>query len=76
MDQLLKVTEAADILKISRATMYLIISEEKIPHVKVRGCTRIQEEDLNKYIRQNTSKPLKIDKEIKRFKYKPGMKIV
>jgi len=78
MEQLLTVKEAADILNISRATIYLIMAESKLPYVKVRGGRRIRKEDLEMYIQKNTSKPVKTDdvKGMKRFKYKPGMNIV
>lgn len=76
--KLFTVKQAMEILGVKQATMYKILSENQLPHVKVRGRKQINENDLKRYIEEQTSKPLKIDdlKGIKRFKYKPGMKIV
>ena len=77
MEQLYTVNQTMDILGVKQATMYKILSENQLPHVKVRGRKQIKESDLNQYIEQNTSKPIKIDiGGIQRFKYTKGMKIV
>lgn len=74
---LLKVNEAAELLNVSRATMYRLLSERKIPIVKVRGCTRIKEEDINLYVERSTAEanPIVLGK-YRRINYKAGMKIV
>jgi len=76
VEQLYTVKQGMKILGVQQATMYKLLSEEQIPHVKVRGRKQIKESDLIKYINKNTSIPIKIDVGIQRFKYIPGMKIV
>ena len=77
--QLYTVKQAMGILGVKQATMYRLLSEYIIPHVKVGGRKQINEDDLKRYIQQNTSRPpVRYDdlKDMKRFKYIPGMKIV
>lgn len=76
--QLLKVKEAAKILSVSEATVYKLMMEKQIPHVNVGGRKQINQDDLERYIKANTSKPVKMIKkeDIPRFKYTPGMRIV
>ena len=82
--RLLTVKQAMAILGIKQATMYKLLAEHQIPHVKIRGRKQINEDDLKKYVKQNTSKPpqktdddIKYDiKNMERFKYIPGMKVI
>ena len=77
--KLYTVKQAMDILGIKQATMYRLLSEHQIPHVKIGGRKQINESDLNEYIKRNTSRPPPIIddvKNIKKIKYVPGMKIV
>lgn len=74
--QLLKVKEAAKILGVSQATVYRLITENQILHVNVGGRRQINHEDLERYIKENTSKPVKKYEKIPSLKYTPGMRIV
>ena len=47
---LLKVPEAADQLRISRAKLYELISSGVVPSVKVGGCRRVRHSDLRAYV--------------------------
>ena len=65
------------ILGVKQTTMYRLLAEHQIPYVKVGGRKQVNEDDLRRYIRQQTSHPIaKDDLKGERFKYVPGMKII
>jgi excisionase family DNA binding protein len=52
---LLKISEAASILKVEKFIIYQLIKKEELPAVKITKRTyRIREHDLQAYIRANT----------------------
>lgn len=55
-EPLLKATEVAKILNVSRAYAYQLMHRREIPTVKIGGARRVRLEDLKRYIRENISK--------------------
>jgi excisionase family DNA binding protein len=54
VNTLLKATEVAEILKVSRAMAYNLMLRGEIPTVRIGKCRRVRPEDLSKYIESNT----------------------
>lgn len=52
---LLKATEVAKILNISRAMAYLLMQRGEIRTVRIGTARRVRKEDLNQYILENIS---------------------
>ncbi len=50
---LLKATEVADILNISRSLVYRLIQTGEIPHIRINQAVRVHQDDLYKYIESN-----------------------
>lgn len=50
MEKLYTIKEAADILRVSRAKIYLLIKDEKIKPVKLDKKTLFKESELNRFI--------------------------
>jgi excisionase family DNA binding protein len=47
------IKEVAEILRVSRATLYALCAQGKLPHIRVgtgRGAIRIRDEDLTAFI--------------------------
>ena len=53
--KLLKAPEVADILNCSKAFVYKLIKQKKLPSVQIGYSIRVIPEDLNRFIRENTS---------------------
>ncbi|MFQ5881962.1 MAG: helix-turn-helix domain-containing protein [Candidatus Methylomirabilales bacterium] len=45
----LRIDEVAQYLGISRRTVYRLIEEEKLETVKIRGCSRVRWDDLQRF---------------------------
>lgn len=52
--EVLTIPQVAARLKVSRNTVYRLISDGDLPVVEVRGKSRISESELQKYIDRNT----------------------
>lgn len=52
--ELLTIPQAAERLKVSRNTVYRLISAGELPVVEVGSVSRINEDDLKEYIDRNT----------------------
>ena len=52
-ERLLKATEVARILNISRSLVYRLIHTGKIPHIRINQAVRIHNDDLNRFIEGN-----------------------
>jgi len=48
--RLLTVKDVMEMLQLSRAKIYTLISDKKINPIKIDGSTRFTEEELNKYL--------------------------
>lgn len=55
-EHLLKATEVADILNVSRAFAYKLMQLGEIPTVKIQGSRRVRQEDLARFIQDNISR--------------------
>lgn len=55
LTKLLKVPEVAVILNCSKAFVYKLIKQKKLPSVQIGYSIRVRLEDLNQFIRENTS---------------------
>jgi len=53
-DYLLRPEEAAQMLKISRATLYVLMEQGKIPSVKVGRARRIPTDALRRWLKERT----------------------
>ena len=51
--RLLKATEVARILNISKSMVYRLMKNGKIPYVRINQAFRIRPEDLDKFIEEN-----------------------
>ena len=51
--QLLKASEVAKILNISRSLVYLLIQTGKIPYIRINQAVRVHQDDLCKFIEGN-----------------------
>lgn len=54
MDRILTVTEVAEMLKMSKAKIYLLAQKKKIPHIKLDRNIRIRESDLMEWLDKQT----------------------
>ncbi len=52
--KLLKGEDVAAILNVSRSQAFTLMKQGKIPSVRIGHCVRVQENDLNKFIENNT----------------------
>ena len=52
-ERLLKASEVARILNISRSLVYRLIHNGKIPHIRINQAVRIHNDDLNRFIDVN-----------------------
>ena len=50
---LLKASEVARILNISRSLVYNLIQTGKIPHIRINQSVRVRQDDLNTFIEGN-----------------------
>lgn len=57
--KLLSANDVAQLLNISRSLVYQLIQHGKIPVVQINSVYRIRPEDLELYIQNNLSSPLK-----------------
>jgi len=53
--KLLKAPEVAVILNCSKAFVYKLIKQRQLPSVQIGYSIRVKSEDLNRFIRENTS---------------------
>jgi len=51
--RLLKASEVARILNISRSLVYRLIHTGKIPHIRINQAVRVHNADLNRFIEGN-----------------------
>jgi excisionase family DNA binding protein len=56
-DQLLRPTEVAVRLGVSRSKVYALIQQNRIPSVRVLGSVRVPERALERWIERNTVDP-------------------
>lgn len=55
--KLYTIDQVAEILSISKITMYRLVEARKIPFYKIKGCIRFAENDLANYLNQNRIGP-------------------
>lgn len=55
-DKILTVKEVADYLQISKAKIYMLISRNQIPHIKILRNVRVRESDLLQWLDKQTVK--------------------
>lgn len=53
-ERLLKVAEVALLLSLSKQTIYRMIYEKQIPHVKLRGAVRFQREEILEWLKKRS----------------------
>ena len=59
MQKLLTISEAADLLRISKSKIYQLVADKKIPVVRLEGCERIlfSEQQLESWIQGQYVQP-------------------
>ncbi len=57
-DKIMTVKEVAAYLQISRAKIYMLISRNQIPHIKILRNVRVRESDLVKWLEKQTVKAI------------------
>lgn len=60
MEKLLKFSQVRELLNVSTATLYRLIWDGRIPAVKIGGCWRFREEDIEQVLAH--SRERRIDK--------------
>jgi excisionase family DNA binding protein len=58
MYQLIAIQEAAKYTGLACSTLYAMVSQRRIPYVKVGRLVKFDMEQLNKWIKQNTVMPM------------------
>lgn len=58
MNRLLSVREAALYLNVSPYTLYAMVSQRRVPYVKVGRLTKFDKGELDKWIKQNSVMPM------------------
>ena len=51
-DRVLRPDQVAEILKVSRRTVYRLVSEGELEAFRVRGSLRVRQSDVDRYIRR------------------------
>ena len=51
------IDDAAERISVGKSTIYRLLKEKKLAPTRILGCTRISEEELKRYVRENTSTP-------------------
>ncbi len=64
---LLKKTEVAEILRVSSRTVDRLRSNGALRSTKIAGSVRFQLEEIERYIKKNTTKTLRNDKDAANF---------
>lgn len=52
--KILTISEVAEYLKISKAKIYLLVSKNEIPHIRLGRNVRIKESDLIRWLEKQT----------------------
>ena len=60
LESLLTVPQAAEILAVSRRTIYCLVSDHKLECVKVGGSTRFEAEALRRYVERHRTRTLAV----------------
>ena len=58
--KLLTPDELADLLRISKVSVYRLVEKREIPVYHVRGSLRFAEQDVNNYLKQNRIEPVEL----------------
>ena len=58
MRRLIAIPEAAEYIGLSRHTLYTMVSQRRVPFVKVGSLVKFDVELLDKWIKQNTVMPM------------------
>ena len=54
--ELLRPADVAEILRVSRALVYVLIKSGEIPSIRIVSLVRVRKEDLEKYIHEKAGK--------------------
>ena len=54
MTKLLRISEAAELLRLSKSKVYQLVENQKIPHYRLDGRIVFSEEQIEKYLAQHT----------------------
>jgi excisionase family DNA binding protein len=60
LQKLLRASEVAEILDVSRAFAYQLMQKGILPTVKILGARRVRPEDLTRFIQENISKSVQM----------------
>lgn len=58
IQKLYNTDEIADILSVSKITIYRLVESKKIPFYKIKGCIRFTENDILKYLDKQRIEPV------------------
>ena len=56
--KLYNIDEIAEIMNISKTTLYRLVQTRKIPFYKIKGCVRFSENDILEYLKNQHIKPV------------------
>jgi excisionase family DNA binding protein len=58
MSRLIGVQEAAEYINLSTHTLYTMVSQQRVPHVKMGRLVKFNVELLDKWIKEHTKMPM------------------
>ena len=56
LDKVMTIPEVAEYLKISKSKIYYLVTQKKIPHIKIQRNVRVFESDLKEWLKSNSVK--------------------
>lgn len=56
--KLLRVTEAAEMLRLTKRTIYHLVKTRKLPFYKIGSCVRFKREDVEEYLESKRVKAI------------------
>lgn len=56
--RLYSINEIAELLGVSKTTIYRLVETRKITFYKIKGCVRFSEHDVYKYLNENCIRPV------------------
>ena len=66
MERLLDVNKCAEILSLSPSTIYALVHQQRIPHVKLGRSLRFRPVDIEKWVKNQSREPTTIRLQVER----------
>ena len=56
-DKIMKISEVAEMLRISRSKIYTLVTTNQIPHIRIGHSVRIRYSELTRWLEDNSNRP-------------------